>query len=196
MIQAEAKIDATHQLQDEGRWDEASIFRGEQRANFRAEGLSRKESHQKAWETMSLKFPPPPDEGYAAYFEEEGERSRPYLDSATFNILNVFCKIRAVLYRLPPVEMEQVYKPIDEPRRDPQAALSLATIEQTDDLLKFALEHPVDFLGHCGEALEEAIDELPDDTGDSLEDFLPEFVDSIPAMQRIIQQRFTGALCP
>ena len=44
--------------------------------------------------------------------------------------------------------------------------------------------------------LEGVADELPDDTGDSLEDILPEFEDSIPAMQRIVQTRFTGALCP
>jgi len=69
MIQAEAKIDATHRLQDEGRWDESSIYRGEQRAKFRAEGSSRKEANEKAWAAMSLKFPPPSDEDYAAHLD-------------------------------------------------------------------------------------------------------------------------------
>jgi hypothetical protein len=196
MIQAETKIAATHRLQDDGRWDEASIYRGEMRAKFCAEGLTKREANEKVRAAMSLNFPPPPNEDYVDYFEEEGERSRPYLDIETFNFLNVFCKVRAILYRLTPAEMEHVSKPTTEIRLEPPTTLPLGSSERVNDLLEFAFEYPLDFLGHCGEALEEAIDELPDDTGDSLEDFLPEFVDSIPAMQRIIQQRFTGALCP
>jgi hypothetical protein len=92
--------------------------------------------------------------------------------------------------------MKQADKPTTEDRLEPQTALPLASTERTYDLLKFALEDPVDFLGHCGEVLEETVGELPNNTDDCLEDILPEFVDSIPVMQRIVQKRFTGALCP
>jgi hypothetical protein len=156
----------------------------------------KKEANEKAWEAMILKFPPPPNEDTAAYFESESELPRLYLDTQSVSFFSVYCKIRAVLHRLCPVEMEKADKPTTAPRLEPQTALPLGLTERTDALLKFAFEYPVDLLGHCGEVLEETVDELPDDTGDSLEDILPEFVDSIPAMQRIVQKRFAGALCP
>ena len=194
MIQAEAKIDATHRLQDEGRWDEASIYRDEQRQKFRAEGLTRKESHQKAWETMSLKFPPPPDEGSADFFDFLSDCPRPCIGSKTSNFFSVYCSVRAELYRLCPTEMAQVDKPTTEHRLEPQTALPPGSSERTDDLLKYAFEHPVDFLAHCGDLLEGVADEIIDD--DILPDILPELVAAIPAMQRIVQKRFIGALCP
>ena len=196
MVVMETKIDATHRLQKDGRWEEASEYRAEQRQKFRAEGLTKKESNEKAWEAMIVAYPPPPNEETADYFDNESGRHRPYLDHKSASFLSVYCKVRAVLHRISPVEMKQADKPTTAPRLEPQTALPLDSTERTDDLLKFALEHPVDFLGHCGEVLEETVGELPDDTGDSLEDILPEFVDSIPMMQRIVQRRFTGALCP
>ena len=196
MVVTETKIAATHRLQKDGRWEEASEYRAEQRQKFRDEGLTKKEANEKAWEAMILKFPAPPHEDAAAWFDKESEFARPYLDPQTSSFFSVYCRVRAVLYRLCPVEMKQADKPTTERRLEPQTALPLGSTERTDDLLKFAFEHPVDFLGHCGEVLEETVDELPDDTDDCLEDILPEFVDSIPAMQRIVQQRFAGALCP
>jgi hypothetical protein len=196
MVVTETKISATHRLQKDGRWEEASEFRAEQRQKFCAEGLTKKEANEKAWEAMILKYPPPPNEDTAAWFDKESELPWLYLDHKSASFLSVYCKIRAVLHRISPVEMKQADKPTTENRLEPQTALPLGSTERTDDLLKFALEHPVDFLGHCGEVLEETVDELPDDTDDCLEDILPEFVDSIPAMQRIVQKRFTGALCP
>ena len=37
----ETKIAATHRLQKDGRWEEASEYRAEQRQKFRAEGLTK-----------------------------------------------------------------------------------------------------------------------------------------------------------
>ena len=56
MVVTETKIDATHRLQKDGRWEEASEYRDEQRQKFRAEGLTKKEANEKAWEAMILKF--------------------------------------------------------------------------------------------------------------------------------------------
>ena len=195
MIATESKIVATHRLQKDGRWDEASVYRGEQRQKFRAEGLTKKEANEKAWEAMSLKYPPPPDENHAEYFDDESGRPRPYFDTKTASFFSVYCSVRALLHRYCPTEMAQADKPTGESKLEPQTALPPGSSERTDDLLKFALEHPVDFLGHCGDALEGVADELPEDN-DCLDVILPEFVDSIPAMQRIVQKRFAGALCP
>jgi hypothetical protein len=196
VVVTESKIAATHRLQKSGRWEEASEYRAEQRQKFRAQRFTKKEANEKSWEAMILKFPPPPNEDTANYFESESALPRFYLDHKSASFFSVYCKIRAELYRHCPVEMKQADKPTTERRLEPQTALPLGSTERTDDLLKFAFEHPVDFLGHCGEVLEETVDELSDDTGDSLEDILPEFVASIPMMQRIVQKRFAGALCP
>jgi hypothetical protein len=103
MVVTETKIDATHRLQKDGRWEEASEYRAEQRQKFRAEGFTKKEANEKAWEAMILKFPPPPDEDTAAYFESESALPRFYLDHKSASFLSVYCKIRAVLHRISPV---------------------------------------------------------------------------------------------
>ena len=54
----ESKIELTNRLQREGRWSEASAFKDEHIAKLRAEGMTRKEAQQAAWEAMEGKFPP------------------------------------------------------------------------------------------------------------------------------------------
>ena len=57
----ESKIELTNRLQREGRWSEASAFKDEHIAKLRAEGMTRKEAQQAAWEAMEGKFPPVED---------------------------------------------------------------------------------------------------------------------------------------
>ena len=92
--------------------------------------------------------------------------------------------------------MPRADKPTGESRLEPQTAIPSDAFERTNDLLAFAMEHPVDFLGHCGNALGDVPDELLDDTDDSMGDLLPDYLDAIPMMQRIVRERFAGALCP
>ena len=54
----ESKIEATHRLQADGRWDEASRYRDQQRKHFKAQGLKRAEANDKAWEAMIEEYPP------------------------------------------------------------------------------------------------------------------------------------------
>ena len=54
----ESKINLTHRLEREGRWDEASRFKDEHIAKLRAEGKNRKEAQQAAWEALERQFPP------------------------------------------------------------------------------------------------------------------------------------------
>ena len=58
----ESRIAATHRLQSEGRWDEASSFRDEVRRELRDKGLSRKAANEQAWPKMIEKFPPVEDD--------------------------------------------------------------------------------------------------------------------------------------
>ena len=53
----ESRIAATHRLQREGRWDEASAYRDEVRCQSRTSGLTRKQANEKAWECMIAEFP-------------------------------------------------------------------------------------------------------------------------------------------
>lgn len=54
----ESKIEATHRLQREGRWNMASRYRDARRERFRAEGLTRREARELAWECMVERFGP------------------------------------------------------------------------------------------------------------------------------------------
>jgi hypothetical protein len=158
--------------------------------------MKEKEANNRAWEAMSLKFSPPPNEEEVEYFDELSERHLPCLDAKTNSFLRAYGSVRAMLYRLCPIEMEQANKPTGESRLEPQTDLPL---EQTDDLLKYAFEHPVDFLGYCGEALAEGADRIPDDDetmdAEIMRDILPEFADSVPMLQKIVQERFAEPLC-
>jgi hypothetical protein len=54
----ESKINITHRLQKDGRWDGASKFKDEFIAKSRSEGMNRAESRQAGWEAMEKKYPP------------------------------------------------------------------------------------------------------------------------------------------
>ena len=47
----ESKIVATKRLQDEGHWNEASLYREGIRETLRSECMTRKEANRVAWET-------------------------------------------------------------------------------------------------------------------------------------------------
>jgi len=55
----ESKIAATKRLTAEGSWDEACSFRDEVRQKLRAEGQTRAQAREGAWEAMLEAFPPP-----------------------------------------------------------------------------------------------------------------------------------------
>ena len=54
----ESKIIATHRLQREGRWDEATAYRDEVRTVEKAESKTRTEAKEVAWTAMLEKLPP------------------------------------------------------------------------------------------------------------------------------------------
>ena len=54
----ESRIAATHRLQREGRWDEASRYRDEVRRELRSEGKKRADANDGAWAAMLEEFPP------------------------------------------------------------------------------------------------------------------------------------------
>ena len=57
-MMAESKIELTHRLQREGRWNEASEFRDKVRSEQREAGRPRAEANEEAWSRMAEKFPP------------------------------------------------------------------------------------------------------------------------------------------
>lgn len=60
-MMTESKIELTHRLQREGRWNEASEFRDKVRSEQREAGRPRAEANEAAWSRMAEKFPPLPD---------------------------------------------------------------------------------------------------------------------------------------
>jgi hypothetical protein len=54
----ESKIEATHRLQRSGHWNAASIYRDRERLRIRAEGNTRTEAREGAWQLMSERFQP------------------------------------------------------------------------------------------------------------------------------------------
>ena len=58
---AESKIDLTDRLRREGREEEASVYRDQVRKRVRAQGKTKAEAGELAWEATAAKFPPLPD---------------------------------------------------------------------------------------------------------------------------------------
>lgn len=58
----ESKIEATHRLRQEGRWEAASLYRDEVRKRHRSDGMKRSEANEAAWESMLNEYPPIVDE--------------------------------------------------------------------------------------------------------------------------------------
>jgi hypothetical protein len=56
----ESRIELTDRLRREGRDEEASLYRNQVREQLRAEGKTRKEAMEGAWEATRLAFPPLP----------------------------------------------------------------------------------------------------------------------------------------
>jgi hypothetical protein len=56
----ESKSVATDRLRREGRWEKASLWRDQKRVQLRAEGQTRTESNEAAWQAMIEQFPPLP----------------------------------------------------------------------------------------------------------------------------------------
>jgi hypothetical protein len=54
----ESKICAMDRLRREGRWEEASLFRDEERRRLRDEGLPKAEANDRSWAAMMEKYPP------------------------------------------------------------------------------------------------------------------------------------------
>ena len=61
----ESKIVATERLRKEGRWNEASLFKDEAIKRLRAEGRTKSEASEAAWDEMLAKFPPLPEQTVA-----------------------------------------------------------------------------------------------------------------------------------
>lgn len=60
-LPSESKITATHRLQREGRYAEATLYRDERRAYWRSQGV-RADASDWSWREMVAKFPPRPKE--------------------------------------------------------------------------------------------------------------------------------------
>jgi hypothetical protein len=56
----ESKCIATDRLRREGRWEEASLWRDQNRVQLRAEGKTKTEANEAAWQAMIEQFPPLP----------------------------------------------------------------------------------------------------------------------------------------
>ncbi|WP_182871420.1 hypothetical protein [Stieleria mannarensis] len=54
----ESRIEATHRLQKENRWEEASRARDQFKQQLRAEGRTRRESNDASWDWMISAYPP------------------------------------------------------------------------------------------------------------------------------------------
>ena len=54
----ETKIELTHRLQRDGRWEEASTFREKLRRELREAGKARAVANDVAWARMADEFPP------------------------------------------------------------------------------------------------------------------------------------------
>jgi len=63
----ESKIAATHRIQADGRWEEASLFRDERRKKYKTQGLKRAEANEKAWQAMIDEFPPEDEDDVLFY---------------------------------------------------------------------------------------------------------------------------------
>jgi len=59
-MMTESKIELTHRLEREGRWNEASEFRDRVRREQREAGQSRAAANEAAWNRMAEEFPPLP----------------------------------------------------------------------------------------------------------------------------------------
>ena len=57
----ESKIELTHRLEKEGRWEEASLVRDRVRQRLKREGKTRQEANEGAWQEMAKQFPPIPE---------------------------------------------------------------------------------------------------------------------------------------
>ena len=58
-VMLESKIEATHRLQRSGQWNAASLYRDRERLRLRADGKTRTEAREGAWQSMSERFRPP-----------------------------------------------------------------------------------------------------------------------------------------
>ena len=61
MPETESRIDVTHRLQAEGRWDEATVYRSKLRKEQKAAGKTKAEANEVAWAAMIEEFPPLPE---------------------------------------------------------------------------------------------------------------------------------------
>jgi hypothetical protein len=60
----ESKIEATHRLQRAGQWNAASLFRDRERLRLRAEGNTKADAREGAWQSMSERFRPPDEDAF------------------------------------------------------------------------------------------------------------------------------------
>jgi hypothetical protein len=149
---------------------------------------------------MILKYPAPDEDGFVLFLAAS-EFPPDCIDSETTSVFRVYCRVRAFLHFICPTEMSQLKGPVVERSLEPQVELpptSFDAVERSNDLLEFAFEHPVDFLGHASDVLEAAVDQIPDDALAAEESRLElqAYVRTIPRMQRIVKKRFASALCP
>ena len=73
----ESRIAATDRLRQEGRWDEACLFRDEAKKQLRADGVARTVAIDRAWEAMLEKYPPLPQEEPANVMTDYWSADRP-----------------------------------------------------------------------------------------------------------------------
>ncbi|MBM4091753.1 MAG: hypothetical protein FJ276_20350 [Planctomycetes bacterium] len=67
----ESRIQATDRLRLEGRWDAACRFRDETKRRLQAEGQTRKEANEQAWQAMIAEFPPLPADEPLDYADDD-----------------------------------------------------------------------------------------------------------------------------
>ena len=150
----ESKIVATERLRKEGRWNEASLFKDEAIKRLRAEGRTKSEASEAAWDEMLAKFPPLPEQTAAPTNALD-------LSDADDRLLDRLAAQSIDWYR----DVRWVYSNFSHPRVKLKSAPSLAAW----GLLKFARSEPLKFFGQLlppvlesqHEPQEEAQDEPP-----------------------------------
>jgi hypothetical protein len=124
----ESKIEATHRLEREGRWEDACRFREAARKESREKGLKRREANDRAWELMIAEFPP------KNFLEDKERKKEPYGSDALEQLAVGSTDFQA--------DLDWAYSNIC----NAEASASDAPCGPAWFLLDYARSHPSDFL--------------------------------------------------
>ena len=134
----ESKIELTERLRKEGFWAEASKRKDDKVKEFRAEGLSRREAGQKAWEWLAIEYPPVTPSPLADSLDSDDSATKPGGTVADVSLsadtpLETLRWVAKALgriangkkIRLPEIPSEAAYAVLDWAKKDPDAFFAM-----------------------------------------------------------------------